>query len=249
MFVAPRYSEDEAREAIAASLSWAEALRRLGMCSTGGGYKILQKYAAIWEISTEHFDPSAASREALKRHHSQPIPLEELLVVGRPFHSDSLKKRLYAAGLKERRCELCGQGEQWHGKHMGLILDHINGVRLDNRLENLRIVCPNCNSTLDTHCGRNAALNVDRSCARCGETFRPKYAKQRHCSRDCGRKWQRAGTPRPETRRVERPPYEQLVAEVEALGWSGVGRKYGVSDNAIRKWMRLYERARLADAA
>jgi transposase-like protein len=40
---------------------------------------------------------------------------------------------------------------------------------------------------------------------------------------------------------VERPPYEQLVAEIEDLGYLGVGRKYGVSDNAIRKWRRAYE--------
>ncbi len=50
-------------------------------------------------------------------------------------------------------------------------------------------------------------------------------------------------------RQVERPPYEQLRAEVEALGWSGVGRKYGVSDNAVRKWMRAYERGEVNLAA
>lgn len=50
---------------------------------------------------------------------------------------------------------MCGQGEEWNGKKMSLILDHINGVHNDNRLENLRIVCPNCNATLDTHCGKN----------------------------------------------------------------------------------------------
>jgi hypothetical protein len=45
------------------------------------------------------------------------------------------------------------QGEEWVGKKMSLILDHINGVNNDNRIEN-RIVCPNCNATLDTHCGK-----------------------------------------------------------------------------------------------
>jgi hypothetical protein len=38
---------------------------------------------------------------------------------------------------------------------LSLILDHINGVNNDNRIENIRIVCPNCNATLDTHCGKN----------------------------------------------------------------------------------------------
>jgi transposase-like protein len=45
-------------------------------------------------------------------------------------------------------------------------------------------------------------------------------------------------------RKVPRPPYAQLVREVQALGWCGVGRRYGVSDNAVRKWVRQYERER-----
>jgi hypothetical protein len=56
----PRYSPEEARSAIAASRSWAEALRRLGMCHTGGAHATLGKYAAIWEIATDHFDPYAS---------------------------------------------------------------------------------------------------------------------------------------------------------------------------------------------
>jgi len=47
---------------------------------------------------------------------------------------------------------------------------------------------------------------------------------------------------------VARPPYDQLAEEVLVLGWSGTGRKYGVSDNAVRKWMRAYERERAANA-
>ena len=120
--------------------------------------------------------------------------------------------------------------------------------RRDNRLENLRIVCPNCNATLDTHCGRNAALLVDRECRHCGATFRPRFGRQQYCSRACGSRWDRAGRPRPGQRRVERPPYEQLLAEIAALGYLGVGRKYGVSDNAIRKWRLAYERDAAADA-
>jgi hypothetical protein len=69
---------------------------------------------------------------------------------------------------------------------MSLILDHINGVADDNRLENLRIVCPNCAATLDTHCGRNTAMVDERTCARCGVDFRAKYGSQRYCSRECG---------------------------------------------------------------
>jgi hypothetical protein len=104
------------------------------------------------------------------------------------FSRRTLKQRLYREGLKQRLCELCGQGEDWHGRHMSLILDHINGVADDNRLENLRIVCPNCAATLDTHCGRNTKTLAERDCELCGERFMPAYGSQRFCSRYCGQR-------------------------------------------------------------
>ena len=67
-----------------------------------------------------------------------------------------------------------------------------------------------------------------------------------YCSRACGTRWNRRGKPRPSARRAIRPPREVLLQEIEKLGYSAVGRRYGVSDNAIRKWMRAYERERAA---
>jgi ribosomal protein S27AE len=241
MFVrgGPRYNKDEAQAAIAGSLSWTEALRRLGMCQSGGGHLILKKYAALWGISTDHFDPYASLRGSGIRRRK---PLAEILVEHSRFSRTSLKKRLYEAGLKQPVCELCGQGELWRGRRLGLILDHINGVSDDNRLENLRIVCPNCAATLDTHCARGRRVSrAEQECLRCGISFLPKYAAQRYCSRACGTRWDRKGVPRPAARRVERPPYPQLLREVRALGYCGTARRYGVSDNAIRKWIRVYE--------
>jgi hypothetical protein len=102
----PRYTEDEARAAIAESLSWTEALRRLGMCQSGGGHAILKKYAGLWGISTAHFDPYTAVRGG-----TPPRPLNLILVEGSTFSRGHLKTRLYNAGLKQPICELCGQGE------------------------------------------------------------------------------------------------------------------------------------------
>lgn len=238
----PRYTEEEARSAIAASLSFTEALRRLGMCWSGGNHVTLRKWAERWSIPTDHFDPDAARNAALRRG---AIPLEDVLVKGSTYSRGKLKERLYECGIKRRICELCGQDEAWQGRRMALILDHINGDAADNRLENLRIVCANCAATLDTHCGRkNARPPERRECARCGAAFTPRSARQAYCSRECGQRWDRAGRPLPGARRAARPPYEQLVAEVAATSWSAVGRAYGVTGNAIRKWVREYERER-----
>lgn len=247
----PRFTEPEAREAIAASRSWTESLRRLGYCPSGGNPATLKKYAALWGISTDHFNPYAGVMQRIRKPKR---PLEEILVENSTYSRSNLKMRLYEEGLKEPRCELCGQGEIWRGKRMGMILDHINGVRNDNRLENLQIVCPNCAATLDTHCGRAKESPPPlRNCRRCGEMFRAKHRTQRYCSRHCGTRREpgsrsNRGVPQPRIRKVERPPYEKLLEEIEATSYCAVGRKYGVSDNAVRKWVRFYERERERDA-
>jgi hypothetical protein len=182
----------------------------------------------------------AARLAALRRSHPK-TPLEEILVEDSNYSRGGLKKRLYAEGIKERHCELCGQGEIWHRRRMSLILDHINGRATDNRLENLRIVCPNCAATFDTHCGKLVLrTRTDRTGLTCGTLFYPTYEGQRYCKHACYAATIRA-VPHSDRRKVERPPLAQLLAEIEASSWSAVGRRYGVSDNAIRKWVRQYE--------
>jgi hypothetical protein len=241
----PRYSEAQAREALAASRTYSEALRRLGMRPAGGNHATIRRYAEeIWKIPVDHLDPDSARRGW--RH--PPTPLADVLVEQSTYNRGRLKDRLFEEGLKERACELCGQGEVWQDRPMSLILDHINGVADDNRLENLRVVCPNCNATLDTHCGKkNRRPREARACGHCGRPFMPRTERTRYCGRECGQRAPKSG-PRPGTRRAERPPYEQLLDEIDTLGYLAVGRKYGVSDDAIRKWRLAYEAERGATA-
>lgn len=82
------------------------------------------------------------------------IPLHEILVINSAYQSNKLRKRLLKAGLKHHQCESCGQTE-WLGTKIPLELDHINGDKHDNRLQNLRIICPNCHALTDTYRGKN----------------------------------------------------------------------------------------------
>jgi hypothetical protein len=236
----PRYTEEQVRDAVARARSIAEALRLLGLRPAGGNHLTLKKLIARLGLSVEHFDPCWAQHA--QRPPRPATPLELILVAHSTYDRNHLKRRLYDAGLKSRVCELCGQGEQWRGRPMAMILDHINGVPTDNRLENLQIVCPNCAATLDTHCGRkNRRDRKPRGCVWCGRQFIPKYTAHRYCSPACGRHSKGPREPRPERRKVERPSYEQLVADVASMSFLAVGRKYGVSDKAVRKWIRWYE--------
>ena len=222
---------------MARSRSYSEVLRLLGMRPAGGNFRTIRHYVEeVWRIPTDHLDPDAASAEGLRRREA--IPLAAILVAGSTYHRGHLKRRLYAAGLKMPVCELCGQDEVWKGKRMSLILDHVNGVADDNRLENLQIVCPNCAATLPTHCGRNKPCVPPRPCALCRTDFRPKRPEQRYCSRRCARSKPRPRGPRPDLRKTARPSRAVLLAEVNHSGYAAVGRRYGVSDNAIRKWLR-----------
>ena len=230
----PRFTRTELEQSVAASTSYAEVLRHLKLCTTGGNQRTIKKYCEIWQVSTHHFLTQSERIKQTPKCNRPAFPLSQILVEHSTCNRTNLKRRLFKEGLKNAICEICGQDEWWHGKKMSLILDHKNGIRDDCRLNNLRIVCPNCNATLPTHCGRRARVN----CLGCRELV---PIGKKYCSHQCYIS-SRQNQPHPERRRVKRPPYKHLLKEVEKFGYLATGRKYGVSDNAIRKWIKIYEK-------
>jgi len=204
-------------EAVKTSKNKREVITKLGLRAAGGNYKTFNKLIELWKVDISHFE-SAADR--IKRTNiKRKIPLNEILVKNSSYKRTNLKRRLYKEGIKERKCEICGQGELWNGKKMSLILDHINGIWNDNRLENLRIVCPNCNATLDTHCAKNLKKKYYCSCGN-------EKSKSANVCRSCADK---------SRNKIIWPSKETLIKMVEETSFIKVSKKLGVSDNAIRK--------------
>jgi hypothetical protein len=154
-----RYTPEQLAQAVSLSRSVRQVLAHLGLATEGGGaYVTVQKRIRELDLDTSHFLGRGWNRGNVSGMlQSGAIPLELLLTADSPCTSRGrLKSRLLRAGLLENRCQVCGLGPSWQGSPLTLRLDHVNGVPSDNRLENLRMVCPNCDSQLPTFAGRNS---------------------------------------------------------------------------------------------
>lgn len=146
-------TEKEFREAVANSKSIAEALRYLGIKDQGGNYRIIKKAISEYNIDTSHFTGQGWN-QGLKFIPKEGKPLEEILTENSSYQSFKLKKRLLKEGYKEYRCEKCKLTE-WEGQQIPLELHHINGNNMDNRIENIQLLCPNCHALTSNYRGKN----------------------------------------------------------------------------------------------
>ena len=150
-----KFSDFEFSNLVKESESISDIATKLGYRSKGGGVtKLIKDRIKELNIDISHFNRYAKGNLTEKNK-----PLEDILVQNSTYtNNTSLKKRLLKAQLIEYRCYICGISE-WNNQPLSLQLDHINGNNKDNRIENLRLLCPNCHSQTDTFSGRNASHN------------------------------------------------------------------------------------------
>jgi len=156
-----KYTIEELREAVRTSGSIRQVLKKLNVKAAGGNYATFKKAVEHFDIDTSHFHGKGWNRgdhSSLLKKARNVRTLDELLDKDIYYSSDKLKKRLIKEGLKEHKCEQCGITE-WNGQPAPIELDHINGVRTDNRLENLRVLCPNCHAQTKTYRGKNKKVS------------------------------------------------------------------------------------------
>jgi len=161
---------------------------------------------------------------------SRKKPLECYLIKGSTLTGVS-KKRLVSEGLLENKCSECGLGPVWQGKPISLHVDHINGDPTDNRISNLRILCPNCHSQTTTYCGKNTRKVPVKLCLKCKSVI---YKKNK--SDLCLKCFNENKKVDPSTKRkIQWPEKEELERMVCSAPMTTVAKRLGVSDNAVKK--------------
>lgn len=223
--MAARYKEktkEELRELIDESKTFGDLMKKLGYnTNRGGAVTLLRKY-----LKENDIDFSKFSKINIHNFSHPKKKLEDILVEDSDYTNlNCLKKRLLDGGLIEYKCEECGISE-WKGKRIVLQLDHINGNNRDNRLENLRLLCPNCHSQTNTFSRKKTKVKEKKICKREIDSNR-KHEISHLC-------------PHKSIRKVDRPGKEELTNLLKKHGFVSVGKMFGVSDNAVRKWCVSY---------
>lgn len=213
------YTEEELKQIIELSNSYRELARKLGYTSFSGDlYNALKE--KVSNFDTSHFNKNATP---IKR------TVENVFIENSTADQSTLRRWYIKGEYTPYICSICGQKPIWQDKELTLILDHINGSNHDNRLENLRWVCPNCNQQLDTTGSKNPNRKI--------------IAKKYYCQ-DCGIEINKGAIRciacynKYRTVPLENMPVtrEELKELIRTKPFTQIGKQFQVSDNAIRKW-------------
>lgn len=217
------FSREEIVDAALASKSRTEMMRILKIRQGGGGYQALDKWCRKYQVSPP--DGSFIGHKNITKYSFVAMPNDDWFVNGTFRNGQNSKVRLLRMGVEDK-CVECDGGPVWNGKPITLQIDHVNGDRWDNRIENLRIMCPNCHSQTETYA--NTGKRSARSYCECGKEISRASVSCHSCESES-----RVGATT-----VEYPEIEELLAMIRSSSYVQVGRLLGCSDNAVRKHIK-----------
>lgn len=166
---------------------------------------------------------------------SKKISAENLFVENCNYSRQALKRHLHQFLNLEYICNICKLKPFWNNKKLTLQIDHINGVHNDNRLENLRWLCPNCHSQTDSFAGRNLKKDkIKYNCLDCNKTITKYGIRCRSCSNSKKMKMAK-------NKKIEWPSNEEISKLVWEIPRSQLAKQLGVSDKAISNYCKRRE--------
>lgn len=161
-----RYTKEWLEELCANSYSLAEVLKKAGRKPGGGNQETLKKKIAEFQIDISHFTGQLWNKGKTKETDSritsrEQYQLEEIFCLDSPITQKVLRGYVERHNVIEYKCQLCGCDGHWLNTEIALEIDHINGNNKDNRIENLRYLCPNCHATTETYRGKNIKPKIN----------------------------------------------------------------------------------------
>ena len=157
-----KWTDEQFIEAIKTSLSYAQVLEKIGLKPAGSNYDTVKKKIIELNLDVSHMTGKAWNQGERFKQFKPIQDIQEILVEHSTYvNTNHLKQRLFKEGLKERKCECCGNSE-WMEKPIALELHHVNGIKDDLRIENLQILCPNCHAFTDNYRGKNIGMSAQR---------------------------------------------------------------------------------------
>ena len=152
-----KLSDEQFVELLKKSSTISEVLFKLGYTVKGNSWGYSQVKRRMDDLNLDYSIFKGKSA-VIKTNKLNNVKKEDILKENCRHQRTVLRRYVIKNNLIPYKCAICGCTE-WQGKTLSLELDHINGVNNDNRLENLRFLCPNCHSQTSTYGSRNQQLN------------------------------------------------------------------------------------------
>lgn len=226
-----RLSDSEFERIVLDSLSLTEVTKRCGFHTykSGSNRERVKKRIKNSGICTNHFKKTGRQYE--KPSYNKIINYEDVLKNGSDVNRITVKNIILREKLVPYVCSECGNSGIWNGKELCLQLHHKDGDSMNNSIENLTFLCPNCHSQTENYSYRNAKRPARKKyyCSICGKEI-TRNSRTGRC-RDCAAK----------DHIIEKPPKEELISVIKDVKFKKyVCFHYGISEKTWDVWLKSY---------